>query len=221
MHLFDIYKNLWTLAQNAGAFVHYYTWVSLDPPKTEHDEMGATGWFDANHDVDEGQPIIRIYRLECDDDSCTPSPTRGPSGAHLPPPDLHEELITLAHEYGHLCSFLGATARPDWDRQHQATEHRTAIMRRICDASRGLRGAEIGKRFRAALTEERPDDERDRLVREETTAWDEGLAVLQRLGLIDFKRYNERREQGLHAHRYRLGLHDAWPSDLEDALSLE
>jgi hypothetical protein len=44
MDLFEIYKSLWKLAQSAAAFVHYYTWPSLEPPEPAHDEMGATGF---------------------------------------------------------------------------------------------------------------------------------------------------------------------------------
>jgi len=210
--VFDIYEKLWTRAQRDGAVVHYYTWVSLDPPRLTSDPDGASGWFDANED---GQPIIKIYRLDCDDDPYTPSRTRGPEGAHLPPPDLHEELITLAHEYGHLRSFLVETERREWTRYNDAAQHRAGIMRRVVKQSRGLDGKEAGNRMRAALLAELADDDCERILREETLAWKIGREVLAELLMTDFKRYDERREQGLHAHRYRLGREDAWPSDLE------
>jgi hypothetical protein len=94
-------------------------------------------------------------------------------------------------------------------------------MKRVTDASHGMSGTEIGNRIRAALQTELTDDERDRLVREEMLAWDLGRAVLRDLGVTDFSRFDERRAQGLHAHRYRLGLEEAWPSDLEQAPAIE
>src|SRR5262249_55422192 len=142
-----------------GAVVHYYTWISPARPRLTSDPDGASGWFDANANIEDGQPIIRIYRLDCEDDPYSPSRTRGPEGTHLPPPDLHGELITLAHEYGHLRSFLAETERREWNRYNEVAQHRADIMRRVGQQSRGLDGKEVGNRMRAALLVELTDND--------------------------------------------------------------
>jgi len=50
-------------------------------------------------------------------------------------------------------------------------------------------------------------------VREETLAWAIGREVLAELGLVNIVAYDQRTARGLHLHRYRLGLEEAWPGD--------
>ena len=218
--VFDIYQKLWLRAENDGAYVQYYTWSSLSPPKLTSDPNGATGSFDASVNRD-ARPTILIYRLECDDDIWTPSRTRGPEGAHLPLPDLQEELITLAHEYGHLRSFLGETQRQAWNQYNEIAQRRTNIMNRVVDQSEVVNDSKVNSRLRTALLAELSDEDYDRIIQEETLAWRIGRETLADLLITDFKRYDIRRERGLYAHRYRLGREDAWFSDLEGSSATE
>ena len=212
--LFDVYVALWRRAQEAGACVHYFDHPRGDPPSLRSDHTGASGWFLANADVEGAQPIIQVYRLECDDDSFTPSRSRGPGGAELPEPDLEHELITLAHEYGHLMSYRGETPRSEWDRYTAAASKRGEVYAAACEhLPEGLPRAETNERIRRALREGLTDDERARIVAEESLAWRIGRAVLIELGLTDLSSFDKREREGLHAHRYRLGMEDAWPED--------
>lgn len=222
--VFDIYEQLWLRARGDGAVVQYYEGFPEDRPgrdvdKLRHDLNGATGWFDA--DIEGGCPNIKIYRLACDDEIWTPSRIRGPDGAHLPLPDLHEKLITLAHEYGHLRSFLVETERQEWNKYHAAAQRRDVIANRAAKHPRGLDDKEIDNRTRAALFAELSDEDCDRIIREETLAWKIGRETLAELSMTDFVRYDVRQERGLHAHRYRLGRDEAWPSDLEGPSTTE
>jgi hypothetical protein len=222
--VFDIYEQLWLRARGDGAVVEYYEGFPDDPPgrnvdKLRHDLNGATGWFDA--DIEGGCPNIKIYRLACGDDIWTPSRFRGPDGAHLPPPDLHDELITLAHEYGHLRSFLVEPERQEWNQYNAAAQRRDAIKDRVAKQSRGIDGSQLDSRKRAALLAELSDDDYNRILREETLAWKIGRETLAELLMTDFVRYDVRREHGLHAHRYRLGREDGWASDLEGPSTTE
>lgn len=214
MDVFDIYVALWEGARVAGACVHYFDHPRADPPSLLGDRTGASGWFLANADVEDGQPVIQIYRLECDDDSFTPSRTRGPGGANLPPPDLEHELITLAHEYGHLMSYLGRTPREDWEKYDAAARRRGEIVDHVIDLmAADLPPVAVSDRIRHALYDGLNEEDRVRIVAEEALAWRIGQEVLRELGLDDFEQFNKREVEGLHAHRYRLGLDDPWPGD--------
>jgi len=96
--LFAIYEALWRRAETEGAWVHY-------DGLTGH---GMAGYFAARED-DELNPMIAItrpYYIEIDE------PTRE-SNAPIPyaQPDIDQELITLAHEYGHFRSWAGVSVR--------------------------------------------------------------------------------------------------------------
>lgn len=214
MQVFEMYVALWERAQAEGACVHYFDHPRADPPNIRGDRSGASGWFHANADIEDGQPVIQIYRLECDDDAFTPSRTRGPNGADLPPPDLEHELITLAHEYGHLISFLTQTPRAEWKRYSAAASKRGQIMKATCEEMpHALSSAERNERLRSSLHSGLDNEERDRIVKEEALAWKIGRQVLQEFGMADLSAYDRRTVEGLHAHRYRLGMDEAWPQD--------
>lgn len=211
MDVFPAYEKLWKRAQDLGAVVTYLTWIAPGEPSLTADHTGATGWFRANVDVEGAQPFIDIYRLHPDDEPFSPSRARGPEGASLPPPDLEEELITLAHEYGHLVSFRSATPRPEWHRYDESAKRRGAILERVADESDEIDGVELSELMREALRAELTEDEKARIVHEESLAWDIGREALVDLGITDLSKFEARRRLGLHAHRYRLGLEEAWP----------
>jgi hypothetical protein len=85
----------------------------------------------------------------------------------------------------------------------------------------GLVPAEQNERMRRALHEGLDDEARERIVREETLAWAIGRETLVQLGLHDLTRYDQRTRIGLHNHRYRLGLEDAWPIDFAGPSAVE
>ncbi len=213
MDVFGAYGTLWERAKAAGACVHYYD--DKDERSDLHsDSSGATGWFLANVDIDDGQPIIQLYRRECDDDSFAPNRCRGPHGAELPPPDLKAELITLAHEYGHLLSFLEKTPRSEWGAFKAAERKRDAALQAAKDQlSDGMSRADVDERVRAALREALTDEERMRILNEEALAWTLGREALSELEMVEFGRFDGRRTSGLHSHRCRLGMEDPSPGD--------
>jgi hypothetical protein len=215
--LFETYVKLWRRAESGGASVQYYTWVHFAPPRLKADPTGASGWFRSNVETEhEGsQPTIEIYRLECGDEIWTPCRTRGPEGVNLPAPDIGAELITLAHEYGHFRSFRGA--RAEWELYNAAAERRGQIMSRVDKATHDLGARERDGRMRQAVLAGLDDDARDRVIREESSAWRTGREVLVEFGWVDFALYDDRERRGLHAHRYRLGIDPPWPGDEEEA----
>ena len=213
MDLFDIYLALWARARSAGACVHYFDQPLADPPSLHGDQTGASGWFLANADIADAQPVIQIYRLEYDD-ALTPSRSRRHGGGSLPTPDLEYELITLAHEYGHLMSYRGRTQRADWDLYTASARRRGDIAERvIAEMPTGLAPSAANELLRLSLYEGLGERDRSRIVAEESLAWRIGREALSELGHVDFQQFDRREADGLHAHRYWLGLDDVWPGD--------
>lgn len=198
---YEVYEALWRRAEKEGVWVHYDGW----------DGHGMAGYF-APRDDEDLSPMIAItrpYYIEIDE----PSPH-----SNAPPPfaqpDIEEELITLAHEYGHFCSFRGRTPRPEWDAYNAITRRRSLLEQNLREeAADGLSDRDANDWYRAALGERLGEATCAAIMREEALAWQVGREVLAELGVVDFTVYDERRRRGLHLHRYRLGLEDAWPDD--------
>jgi hypothetical protein len=45
------------------------------------------------------------------------------------PANVEDELLTLAHEYGHYLSWKGETARKTWEQYHAAAFHREGVVK--------------------------------------------------------------------------------------------
>jgi hypothetical protein len=190
--VFPFYERLWRRAQRDGVFVHYRG-IMLN---------GEAGYFASRH-TEGRKPEIAIARPYYANDD-TPARERI-AGAPMPAPDLVEELITLAHEYGHWQSYSGRTLRYDWERYFATAKKRDAVSARVDGAAQ-----------RDALRVELNDDDRERIVREETMAWVIAREVLSELALDDdefWAAFERHAKQGLHNHRYRLGLDELWPGD--------
>ncbi len=164
--LWATYVALWKRAQAAGIHVHYNGIANNPRSGGFHPRDGAT---------DGGRrPMIEIVRpyYETHDE---PTQGRNTGGAHLPPPDLLEELITLAHEFGHFLSWKqGNRTRPYVD----ATTH----IERYFD------GEDLPR-----LAEEQIQLVRD----EERRAWTFGEEELRELGFADWDAFCSHKRDAL------------------------
>jgi hypothetical protein len=178
--LWTVYLALWRRAEAEGAWVRYFG----------ADHGGRAGWFHSRQDPRRAKQlrpeitIVRPYYIPPMN-----QPSRERQAGH-PPPSLHEELTTLAHEYGHFSSYRGRTPPDEYERYFAAQVKRD----------------ELGINNRDAVMLGLNDEERERIMREETLAWVIGREVLTELGAIDFALYDDRTKRGLHNHRYRLGI---------------
>ena len=199
---FPIYVQLWRRAEQDGAWVHYDGWA----------DHGMAGYFDAR--VRDGLgPMIAITRPYYIEDAEVPR-RESQAPPPLPQPDIERELATLAHEYGHLHSFLGRTPRDEWERYDTIARLRSSVSDELTEnMPDGLTAAEANERFRAELGARLGEEACSAIVREETLAWAIGREVLVELGVVDLSFFDERTRIGLHLHRYRLGIDDAWPED--------
>lgn len=204
-YVFPIYEQLWRRAESAGVWVHYGGWP----------DESLAGYFNPRDDEPFKQrPELAIRRPYCGSSSTTPrrDSTAPPP---LPQPDILEELITLAHEYGHFCSFNGRTERTEYQLYDATVKRRDATWAdEVNKLPEGLSKLERNERVRRQMFARLDDDARTRLIREETLAWTIGRDVLVELGFADFARYDATSEKHLHNHRWRLGMEDAWPGDL-------
>jgi len=214
MDVFPIYEKLWHMGQDDGAYVHYEEWQ----PKGEMSE-GRNGHFDAKTDeTPSAKPEIVIGR---DSYLAKDRPDRGCNGASLPtPPNLFEELITLAHEFGHYRSFREDRIR--WERYASANFLITWISYRFVGVDLFLEVpiSKDGTSLRQAVYQGLDEQNRNRILDEEMRAWRIGRKILAQLGLIDFARYNEREQSGLQTHRRRLGMDRQWPDSASDGLRI-
>ncbi len=161
---FPMYVSLWKMAQEKGIVVEYG-----DMPN------GGAGGFREDR---LGWPVISLVRAHTGLDQNEPTRTHDPDAPPDEQPDILEELITLAHEYGHWCSwregnrtpgFRGAVDRFNYDDPGPLTE-----------ADRDLIRAE--------------EDHADRL----------GAAVLRELGFDAWDAWDRRvaRARDLYAERF-------------------
>jgi len=198
--VYPVYERLWRRAQAEGAIVRY---EGLAP-------NGEAGWFHPTYYPKPTIIVMRPYYKEDDQparDSNAPPP--------LAQPNIHEELITLAHEYGHFRSWAGRTERSKYNLYDVAAERRDAITAEVISKMpEGLSKQEHWERRRTAVRAALGADDLTRIIGEETLAWEVGREVLAELGLTDFALYDERMRRGLHYHRYRLGIDELRPDDV-------
>lgn len=196
--MFKLYVRAWRAVETAGAFVHYDG--CMEPAGYFHPHEGAEGF---------SHPTIAIRRPYYAGNGRTPTHKRN-AGAppQLPPPDIGYELITLAHEYGHLMSWKGRTPRPAWDAYN-------AVAIKRSEAEIGIADLASADSARIALRNALTDDERALILAEEELAWRIGRELLQQVGFHTWDAYEAREREGMHFHRYRLGIEDAWPSDAD------
>lgn len=136
-----------------------------------------------------------------------------------PQPDLLDELITLAHEAGHLFSWKGRTPPGTWATYHESEKRRDAFARAfVVEADDAQlvdpeRTRWPGSKMLACLT----DEERALIVDEEALAWSIGRELLQARSFDAFEIYDERARRGVHYHRVRLRIDELTLADLEAA----
>lgn len=201
---FPTYERLWLQAEGEGVWVHY---AGAWPGENRN------GYFDPRED-EKLSPMLAIVRPYYKEPSETPSRD---SNAPIPlaRPDLLEELITLAHEYGHFQSYKGRTARAEWKIYDAIAHSRDEIAHNLRDTCPdGLSDEQALYRFRHGMGEQLGADACDRILREESLAWTIGRETLATLGWTDFERFDQRERDGLHMQRYWLGLEDGLPSEL-------
>jgi hypothetical protein len=209
---FLVYERLWRRAQDDGIFVRYDGW----PDKS------LAGYFHPHNDEEpERNPEIAIrrpYFIEPDDEPRRES--NAPS--HHPQPNIEAELFTLAHEYGHACSFAGRTEAAEYKLYEAAAKHRDRVTE---DESKrlpsGLSMLEWNEQLRRAVYDRLDEDACTRIMREESLAWKIGREVLDELGFTDLAVYDAYATKRLHNHRYRLGIEDLWPGDVLGEMSNE
>lgn len=161
---FPIYVSLWRRAQEEGIVVEYG-----DMPN------GAAGGFTPER---LGWRVITVAREHTGFDHGEPTRTNDPSAPPDEQPDILQELITLAHEYGHACSMREGGRTP---------EYQSAVNR--------FNGDEPGP-----LTEA----DRDLIRAEEGQADRLGAAALRELGFDDWEAWEQRvtRARELYAERF-------------------
>ena len=206
--VFSTYEALWRRAEHEGALVRY---EGISP-------YGEAGWFHPTYYPKPTIVLVRPYYKEPDDEPRRESDAPAPH----PQPDIHAEVITLAHEYGHFVSWSGRTERTEYELYAAIAKRRdTIIDEEFKKMPAGLSRQECNERLRTALHDRLDDDARDRILREETLAWQIGREVLTELTLANFELYDRRTKTGLHNHRYRLGIEDLCPDDIPEELSTE
>ena len=196
---FAIYDLAWKRARNEGALVRYQAqWP-------DH-----AGFFKANHGTSL-PPNIQIYRPKYKSPSTKALPVFG-DDSPVPDEQLRAELITYAHEYGHLMSFRRETPRDEWLRYVDLEMRRSDIVKTV-HAELGDDGSQFDAVLRHRMLASYTDDEREMIIREETLAWRIGRDLLASLGFDDLAGLEVQAQHGLHNHRYRLGIEDLWECD--------
>lgn len=208
--LFALYADAWRRAETAGAFVTFH---GMDEP---------AGYFHANERPGGfASPAIFIARPFAEKDGPMPTRGRGPEApATMPAPNIEDELITLAHEFGHFTSWAEARHQPErrsrWTEYSAIAHKRDAARDQIWEAMPPDLPPELkGAAARSGLFIALNDDDRARIVEEEEFAWRIGRELLADLGFRDWEAFDARERAGLHYHRYNLGIEDAWPSDAD------
>jgi hypothetical protein len=184
--IFPVYAALWGRLPVEDLWIHY---VGPTP-------RGEAGYF--QHDGQGGfkRPeigVLRSHFVEPDDE---PSMLRS-NGVRV---NLVTEMFTLAHEFGHYLSYAGVTPPETWHAYHRAVVHRDELGDAIDN--------ELSRRDR--LRKRLSGRERRLIVAEETRAWALGREFIPEPVLAAYER---RARQGVHFHRYRLGIDPLWPQD--------
>lgn len=210
MDLFEAYVKVWRLAEADGIFVHYHGLLG----------DGLAGYFHPRDNFGWSMKpeivIRRPYYKEPDDE-----PARDSNAPpDKPQPDLLAELFTLAHEYGHSRSWAGRTPAADYALYDEIAKRRDAIadeeFKQLDTSSPPLaRNDDLRRALHARLS----DDDRMRIIHEETLAWAIGREVLVGIGFEDLAGYDATTTRHLHNHRYRLGMEEAWPGDFDEIVA--
>jgi len=216
--VFPIYEALWAWVKSEGVIIRYGNCTN-----------GEGGYFIAN---DPEQPIAmseenawRPNRPWLVIDRPWPkTPTSQPSRENnapvgKPQPDLRSELLTLAHECGHMCSWKGRTPRDQWLIYAGVEMHRYEVKTEIDAELAGVKPSitdlvERARWLSARMFERLTDDQRARIVHEETLAWQIGRELLARFGLTDFDGYEQHAELHVHNHRAQLGMEEMTNEDI-------
>ena len=195
---FEIYVALWRQAEELGARVRY------------DGLMESAGTFAPDpYGRGEDDPLIAIRRTHYKEID-VPSRERNDGGRHLPSPDIVGETITLAHECGHFLSWKERTPRNVWAEYTVALGIRHEAWEAVANTGTT---AEFNDAIRAAAQAALNTEHLALIIAEEERAWVIGRVLLERLGFIHFGLFDERARHGVHAHRYRMGLDELWPSD--------
>jgi hypothetical protein len=207
MNVDAIYRELWRTAQ-VDANVHYREWGSGGVRR------GASGHFTSNIEEDPpSRPEIAIGR----DSYGTRS---DPDLEGLEPTAVVAELITLAHEFGHVRSFIDDRSR--WNLYDNARFLTIWIKRQSAGICGELLGGatedERDQLIRRVLYQSLHDEARQRILDEEEYAWDVGRSILVRLGLEDFSQYDSRAEVSIDSYRFALGMKERWPDCVSDGV---
>jgi hypothetical protein len=198
--VFHQYRALWRLLEESGVVIVY----SGGMPD------GSGSFHPDPHESGEDSPLISIGRPYYSSEGEWPNRHRNAGGSSRPPPDLQSELVTLAHEGGHFLSWKDRTPRNDWQRYYAVARARDQVLAQV-----PKHGSidEYNDRLRAAVQSSLTAEEIELILAEETRAWQIGRELLERIGFEDFSFYEARTRNGLHNHRYRLGLDELWPED--------
>ncbi|HEY4238338.1 MAG TPA: hypothetical protein VGM88_00905 [Kofleriaceae bacterium] len=201
MDEFQLYVALWRRAELDGVSVRY---------EDDRSESGTNGYFDPHRYDTPSDPEIVIVRAWC-----TPPGNEPRRESDAPPPlaqpDIPEELITLAHEFGHGRSFLTDTKR--W-LEYDDVSARLQIVQREASftaISRSLVGTAANDAIRRVILETLDDNERALIIDEEMRAWGIARETLAEAGYDGWARFQVREQRGLHFHRWRLGIAEALP----------
>jgi hypothetical protein len=200
--VFETYVKLWRRAQADGLFVHYHGLMG----------GGLAGYFDHRENYGRKmKPEIAISRPYYKAPGHEPSrDSNAPPGE--PQPDLVGELFTLAHEYGHSRSWAGRTEPAEYKLYDEVAKWRGAILDEESQKlSTSLSVHDQSEALRRALYDRLDEDARERIMREESLAWNIGREVLADLGYADIASYDATATKHLHNHRYRLGIDELGP----------
>ncbi|HEY1695118.1 MAG TPA: hypothetical protein VGG39_23280 [Polyangiaceae bacterium] len=165
---FTTYSAFWRRIESEKVCVRY------DSPSNRYAEVGYFDHKGGNYEnrrapFGERGPCVAICRLSYPEPLDQPSEYRTDGVAV----DLRDEMVTLAHEYGHCLSFRGQTPRKEWDAYFAAASRRDQVV----DARRSA-GASDVEGDRKALAEALSDAEKALIIREEELAWRLGRSEL-------------------------------------------
>lgn len=194
MNVFEINQRLLQRALGDGVRVSYEEWGPAG-----HLSRACNGHFSPRvSDAGIAEPIIVVGR---DPQSLDPT----------------GELITLAHEYGHFCSFRDDRVR--WERYETAQFLTEWIIPRFLRSPFVEHISEVDQlQIRQAVYQGLDDESRGLILDEEDRAWKLGQDTLEQLGIVDLQGYSARKLSGLENHRRRLGMGDSWPTYANDGI---
>lgn len=164
MDVYQLYERAWSEIRKLVP-IHYDTCIQPDGG-----ESSEGGYFQDNGT----DPAIIILCTNGGFERKMPHrPSRRlASGVDATDERLLAELITLAHEYGHVVSKRGQTPTDEWRRYREAEDRR---------------------RLRYPITKH----DRDLIVAEESLAWAVGRELLTGLGFKDWTEYERREAVGI------------------------